>query len=196
MHVEYTTWERWGNEIIQMGAQGESYTQSIWIDVSNILSMYPEAVFAIRVENPDGAVYNAVEASMDGDYLQWVFTDADTAVEGKGYAQIVAYGSVDGPQVAKTPKARTIISDGIDAPEKPPDPMREWLDEAQKTLEALKQMGGVVADGIEAVRLKTPRAIALGGEAAGETMFDGGEDVTIYTSIERLTNEELEELLK
>lgn len=56
--------------------------------------------------------------------------------------------------------------------------------------------GGGGGSAETAKRLKTPRTIAIGGEAVGETLFDGSEDITIYTAIERLTNEELEELLK
>ena len=70
------------------------------------------------------------------------------------------------------------------------------LEQENNSLGIGLQPGGGGGSAETAKRLKTPRAIALGGEATGETLFDGSEDVTIYTAIERLTNEELEELLK
>lgn len=46
-----------------------------------------------------------------------------------------------------------------------------------------------------AERLATARQIAITGEAAGEGIFDGSEDIAIYTVIDRLTNSELEAIL-
>lgn len=45
-------------------------------------------------------------------------------------------------------------------------------------------------------RLSTPRQIEITGEAAGEGLFDGSEDIEIYTAIERITNTELEAILQ
>lgn len=199
MDIEYTTWELFGNELIRLGTQGENDTQALWIDVSTMISIYPDAVFAIRVENPEGVPYNATQVTLDGDYLQWVYSESDTAVSGYGFAQVIAYGSLDGQEIAKTPRARTIVSSSIGSPDSPPDPMKEWLDEAQRVLEALKQLEGVGSDGIEAAtakKLKTAREIAIAGEAVGAAMFDGSEDIKIMATIERLTNEDLEVLLK
>lgn len=48
----------------------------------------------------------------------------------------------------------------------------------------------------QAGRLTTPRRIGISGQAQGEALFDGSEDVTIHTVISVLTNEELEDLLR
>lgn len=47
----------------------------------------------------------------------------------------------------------------------------------------------------QAEKLKTPRQISLAGDAQGEGSFDGSEDVEIYTTVERLSNSELETML-
>lgn len=44
-------------------------------------------------------------------------------------------------------------------------------------------------------KLRTARTIELTGEAAGQALFDGSEDVQIYTAIAVLTNEEIEQML-
>ena len=51
-------------------------------------------------------------------------------------------------------------------------------------------------EAVTAEKLKTARTIELTGEATGETLFDGSADAAIYVAIERLTNTELEALLK
>ena len=52
------------------------------------------------------------------------------------------------------------------------------------------------AEAETAKKLSTARQIALTGEASGQTLFDGSEDVSIYTHVERITNSELEELVQ
>ena len=56
--------------------------------------------------------------------------------------------------------------------------------------------GGTGGTAQMAQKLAAARTIELEGEAIGETLFDGSQDVSIYVSIERLTNEELKEMLK
>lgn len=60
-------------------------------------------------------------------------------------------------------------------------------------------VGGSTSTATEALtaqKLATPRVISLDGEAKGETLFDGSANASIYVALERLTNEELEEMLK
>ena len=44
-------------------------------------------------------------------------------------------------------------------------------------------------------KLTTARTISISGEASGEGLFDGSTDVDIYTSVKRISNTELEEML-
>ena len=59
---------------------------------------------------------------------------------------------------------------------------------------ALNKTAGAPAG--TASRLTTPRRIALTGDATGSTMFDGSEDVSIMTTVETVSNTELEELFR
>lgn len=45
-------------------------------------------------------------------------------------------------------------------------------------------------------KLVTPRKIELSGEVQGSVFFDGSQDVAIQTAVSRITNSEMEELLK
>lgn len=45
-------------------------------------------------------------------------------------------------------------------------------------------------------RLTTARNIRLTNEVLGQALFDGSEDIEIYTAVERITNSEMEEMLQ
>ena len=45
-------------------------------------------------------------------------------------------------------------------------------------------------------RLTTARNIRLTNEVLGQALFDGSEDIEIFTAVERITNSEMEEMLQ
>lgn len=45
-------------------------------------------------------------------------------------------------------------------------------------------------------RLTTARNIRLTNEVLGQALFDGSDDIEIYTAVERITNSEMEEMLR
>lgn len=54
----------------------------------------------------------------------------------------------------------------------------------------------VLRHAITADRLTTARNIRLTNEVLGQALFDGSDDIEIYTAVERITNSEMEEMLK
>lgn len=65
-------------------------------------------------------------------------------------------------------------------------------EQLDQLIDGISDAAGVgVAD-----KLSTARQIALTGEARGQALFDGSEDVEIYTHVESITNTELEEILQ
>lgn len=61
---------------------------------------------------------------------------------------------------------------------------------------AALQTGGVADIALVALKLAEKRRIGLAGGAAGSALFDGSEDVTVNASVQTLSNEELEEMLR
>lgn len=57
------------------------------------------------------------------------------------------------------------------------------------------ELGNTAEYAARAGKLMKTCRIELTGQAQGEALFDGSADISIYTAIERLTNEELEDLL-
>lgn len=45
-------------------------------------------------------------------------------------------------------------------------------------------------------RLTTARNIRLTNEISGQALFDGSDDIEIYTAVDRITNSEMEEMLQ
>lgn len=136
-----TSYQNFGAGMLVIGKAGENLVTKVVIDVSAPMATYPYAAFALRVQNAEGVAYPASHSYMEDDKLIWVITDADTAVPGDGWAQIVMYGAED--EIAKSSKAKVKVQEGIPDGGIPPDPLEDWMAEAQKTLEDLKDAGTV-----------------------------------------------------
>ena len=130
-----TAYERFGAIPICLGRQEENNVTEVRIDISTPLEDFPGAWFGVQVERPDGLCYPAV-CETDGDTLIWTITSADTAKSGKGKAQVVMYGA-EGEKGRSKP-TDTVIMTSIIPTDKTPDPVQNWMDDAQKLLEELK----------------------------------------------------------
>lgn len=135
-----TSWEAFGAGLIMIGRQGENLVTQINIDCATPLFDYPYAAFALRVQNAEGLIYPPARSYMKGDTLVWEITDSDTAVQGDGWAQVIMYGGEG--EIGKSAKGVVRVLEALQGGgDTPPEPVQEWLDEAQKTLEELKQAG-------------------------------------------------------
>ena len=125
------TAEEFGRSSLNLGRADENIAVRVEIDLSRILAQEPTAKAYITVESPSGAKYPAV-TSMDGAKLIWDVTDADTAVEGTGCAQL----TVKGPhgEALKSAVAATRIGHSIRGEGPAPDPVQNWIDKAEEAL--------------------------------------------------------------
>lgn len=130
-----TAYERFGAIPICMGRQDTNNVTEVRIDISTPLNEFPGTWFAVQVERPDGICYPAL-CETDGDTLIWTITKADTAKRGKGKAQVVMYGA-DG-EIGRSKPTDTVITTSVIATDKTPDPVQNWMDDAQKLLEELR----------------------------------------------------------
>ena len=85
------TAEEFGRTSLSLGRADENAAVRVEIDLSAILAQEPAAKAHINVESPSGTKYAAVTA-MDGGKLIWDVSDADTAAEGTGRAQLTVTG--------------------------------------------------------------------------------------------------------
>lgn len=183
MRIFDTTWNNFGTHSISLGRAGTNDTRIVRIKISDKLAAYPNATYAIRVENPAGLVYDATQVEIVGTSIQWTINDIDTSVAGRGWVQIVMFGA-DG-EIDKTPKARTLVDESLSAGAEPPDPIPEWLDAMQEVIakaeETIEKVEGIVAgkDGLSAYEI----AVNNGFEGTEQEWLDSLNGADGYTPV-------------
>lgn len=135
MRTIKTAYERFGAIPLCLGRQGETGIMEVRIDIRTPLEEYPGAWFAIEAENPEGVCYPVVSET-DGDTLIWPITGADTAKSGRGRAQVVMYGEEG--EIGRSKPADTAVLPSLTVNGDAPDPAQNWIDNALKLLEELK----------------------------------------------------------
>lgn len=129
------TAEEFGRSSLNLGRADENVAVRIEIDLSAILAQEPSASAHLTVESPNGAKYPA-STVMDGGKLIWDVSDADTAAEGTGRAQLTVTGP--GGEVLKSAVAVTQIGHSIRGKGPAPDPVQNWMDDAVAKLAAVE----------------------------------------------------------
>lgn len=130
--------EDFGKTALNLGRADENKAVRIEIDLSNLLEINPDANASVTVETPSGKKYPAT-TSKEGKLLIWDVNSADTAEEGRGWAQLTITGSND--EVLKSVVTATRVGRSIRGEGTAPDPVQNWLDDATSKL------GNVVSAG-------------------------------------------------
>ena len=142
--------------VIGIGFAGENEHTQVRIDCAGVFAEYPTAVPAMAIVPPAGEAYpKTVERS--GDTVIWTVTDSDLTAEGSGEMQL---SFVVGEMVAKSYIAQICVKRAIMATGEEPDPIADWLNEAN---EALASIPGTIDTAVD-------EALAE-AKASGE--FDG-----------------------
>lgn len=130
--------EDFGKTALNLGRADENKAVRIEIDLSNLLEITPDANASVTVETQSGKKYPAT-TSKDGKLLIWDVNSADTAEEGRGWAQLTITGSND--EVLKSVVTATRVGRSIRGEGTAPDPVQNWVDDATSKL------GNVVSAG-------------------------------------------------
>lgn len=132
------TADEFGRASLNLGRADENDAVRVEIDLSAILVQEPSASAHLTVESPVGAKYPA-STVMDGGKLIWDVSDADTAAEGTGRAQLTVTGP--GGEVLKSAVAVTRVGHSLRGEGPAPDPMQNWVDDANNKLGFVVQAG-------------------------------------------------------
>lgn len=118
---------------LTIGCRGENAARAITIDVSEILTPYPNAVVTLMLQRPtEGIAYPATTYTVSGDVLTWLPTDVDTAIEGIMQLQVV--GAVGGV-VVKTMQVMGVVLPALGPSSMEyPEPIRTWMNALQEML--------------------------------------------------------------
>lgn len=159
--------EDFGKTALNLGRADENKAVRIEIDLSNLLEITPDANASVTVETPSGKKYPAT-TSKEGKLLIWDVNSADTAEEGRGWAQLTITGSND--EVLKSVVTATHVGRSIRGEGTAPDPVQNWVDDATSKL------GNVVSAGENAKKAakKAEEAAKRANDAAEKAENGGG----------------------
>lgn len=112
--------------VISLGRQGENLAQTVEIDISSMISQWPDATISMLVKRKYDADPYLANITVKSGILYWPITAADTAVAGDGKFEIRAtYGDV----LAKSAIGTTRVTASLTGNETDvPEAMQEWVD--------------------------------------------------------------------
>ena len=120
---------------LDLGFVGENEHRQIVIDCAEVFAEYPHAVPALTVQPPMGMAYPAT-AGRDGDNVVWTITDSDLIKSGRGEMQLTF---TENGVVVKSCIGRISINRSIEPSGDVPEPIENWLVEANTALNAIPQ---------------------------------------------------------
>lgn len=122
--------------IIPIGFVGENDFTRVIFDAEEIYKKYPSASVSMKVQPPKGVIYPAA-VTRDGNTVIWQVKDADVANRGCGELQLTF---IDGETKIKTYIAKTDVKRSLAGNGPAPDPVQDWVDNAEEVLDDLEAM--------------------------------------------------------
>ncbi len=120
--------------IIDIGYVAENERTRVRIDAGDVFAEYPEAVATMTVQPPKGSAYPA-SVTRDGNIVIWDIMDSDLASRGQGEIQLTF---TEGETVVKSCISRINVSRSIVGSGTAPEPVQDWVTNANETLADLE----------------------------------------------------------
>lgn len=121
---------------LDFGFVGENEHIKFVIKCDSVFDEYPTATASLLIKAPDNTIYPKT-VEVEGYNVGWVITASDTAYPGSGQIQLTF--SEDGA-VVKTVIANTNIKDSLVGDDPPPDPIADWISNANQILNKVDGM--------------------------------------------------------
>ena len=116
--------------VLPIGYEGENEHTRVQVDAGEVFAQYPAAVPSLKVHAPGGSIYPA-EVTRSGKNVIWDIKASDCAADGNGEAQ---FTFTNNSVIVKSCIAKIKVHRSIVGGSTPPDPVQDWLDEAQDVL--------------------------------------------------------------
>ena len=116
------------------GYEGESNYTGMRINCVEVFSEYPDATVSLTVQSPTGVLYPAV-IETSGVMVIWNLTSSDLSAAGGGSAQLTF---TENNVIVKSVIFGFGINPSLIANGDPPDPIEDWITEANKALADLE----------------------------------------------------------
>ena len=129
------------SSVLQLGRVGENEHTDFQINCISIYADYPNASVSLTVQNPAGQVYPGT-ITRTGVMLSWVVKDSDLTKDGGG---LVQFTFTNNSEVIKTVIGSTNILPSLGPTGEVPDPIEDWLQEAEQALNDLDAWNNVSA---------------------------------------------------
>ena len=146
--------------VLPIGYEGENDHTRVQVDAGEVFKEYPAAVPSLKVHGPGGTIYPA-EVTRDGKNVIWDIKASDCAADGSGEAQFTftLNNVIVKSCIAKIKVYRSIVGGST-----PPDPVQDWVDNAEEVLDDLAAMDNIA---------KTAEAGDVGKALSPKTVVDG-----------------------
>ena len=120
--------------IIPIGMVGENDFTRVIFDAEEVFKKHPDARVTMKVQPPKGGIYPAT-VTRDGNTVTWQVKAADVAHRGSGELQLTftADTMVEKSYIARTDIKRSLVGNGH-----APDPVQDWVDNAEEVLDDLE----------------------------------------------------------
>lgn len=163
------------NQVNTLGRVGENLRRDMLFDIGAYLDAYEAATFLL-LHRPHGyvAAYPVHGTTVEGEFLDWPVTSADTSVEGSGECELIVYS---GQVVAKTVIYKTLVLRALSDGGEIPDPLEEWQKRMLEAEETAVEAGTAAEAAAETAQgaAETAREQADRAEASAQEI-DGAID--------------------
>ena len=123
-------------QCVCLGFEGEQNHTRVLFRCGKIFAEHPSASASVTVRSPHGTLYR-FEPLRTADDLSWILSVGETAYAGVGQYQLTFS---EGIEIVKTFVGSYIILESLMANGHPPDPMEDWLERADETLDSFIRM--------------------------------------------------------
>ena len=167
-----------GAYVLPIGRVGEKNTTTVRIDCAELYEGYPGATVGAAARTPTGTVY-PLAVSLDETDVVWVIHDSDLTESGYGAVQFTFATTEEG--IIKTIVGKTQIGESlIENATEPPDPIENWIDDANEVLSAAQEATGAANDAATLANTKAGLANTAAGTA--NTAAAKIDDMTVAAS--------------
>lgn len=123
---------------LPLGNQTETGVTTITIDMSPWLDQWPGMETVIMATRPGESAAYPAATRMDGNSIVWTVNGADTAIAGRGTAEIL--GLVDGVRKLSQIVRTRIKASTVATTMEPPDGAQPWVDKVLNAADEIKNM--------------------------------------------------------
>jgi hypothetical protein len=152
---------------LRIGRVGENLHTQVRVNCMGVFADYPQATVSMTIQPPDGVSYPGT-VQRDGVVITWNVTASDLAKAGSGQIQLTF---TNGQEVIKTVIASTVILTSLEPTGEAPEPVQNWIDQANNVLADLESFDDLSASATQ---------LPSGSPATAEiTTVDGHKNIAL-----------------